>query len=293
MTTSRRSRPIKSGGGFEWIPTPNAADEGKGGYRHKGGNPTLRGYVEGGLWLTPTVGVVVGGRSDVVLTEGMAAHHRKQGKGNLGDQVAAAVVDRMSSPQGTLANRSVMLGSGGERMTPGTSGLGLDNCLPRSVRTSRAGACLRTLLGTSHLGSTVCSLTWRLKATAAGRPLFRLQASVRFTDGIESGSWPTPTVRDVRPGDAASRQGGASLVDTVTRMWGTPTARDWKSSGSPETASVIRNRDRGMLAEQTIAAQALAGQRLNADFVERLMGYPAGWTVLSASSDAGGSTVCR
>lgn len=42
MTTSRR-----------FWPTPNAADAVKGGMRHKGGNPTLRGATEGGLTSSP------------------------------------------------------------------------------------------------------------------------------------------------------------------------------------------------------------------------------------------------
>lgn len=215
-------------------------------------------------WFTPSASAVVGDRNqDLTLTEGMANHYLRTGMGNLSEQVAAKTI-HTSSQRGIRVNRLAMLVDVGERMTPGISGRGLENCLPLLVRTSRAGACLRMLLDTSLLGSTVCSLIWKVKVTPASRPLFRLQALARCTEETEYGLLPT--------------------------MWATPIARDSHVSGSPETPSIIRNRDRGMLAEQAIAAQALKRQKLNPDFVERLMGYPSGWTILSNTSGEAGNT---
>ena len=42
-------------------------------------------------------------------------------------------------------------------------------------------------------GSTLFSLTWKKKATPAGRPYFQLVASVRRISDNGRGSWPTPT----------------------------------------------------------------------------------------------------
>lgn len=255
-----------------------------------------------------------------------------------------------SSPLVTPANPLAMPESGGERMTPGTSGLGFENCLPLSVRTSRAGACLRTLLGTSHLGSTVCSLTWRMKATPAGRPLFRLQASVRSTGGIGSGLWPTATVvtrpnegsvrmyrQKVTAGELSEAEAEAILGKSVweaqgklpARMFMTPKAGDAefqtpRTSGRPPEMSthlatqVVFNPPEMWLTAKVVQGRnETAGRsnsnskhhtgttlndvvyridpkaRLNPDFVERLMGFPPGWTVLSTSSDAAGSTACH
>jgi hypothetical protein len=48
-------------------------------------------------------------------------------------------------------------------------------------------------------GSTLFSLTWRRKATPAGRPYYQLAASGLRTSASEHGSWPTPRTRDDLP----------------------------------------------------------------------------------------------
>jgi hypothetical protein len=46
-------------------------------------------------------------------------------------------------------------------------------------------------------GSTLFSLTWRRKATPAGRPYYQLAASGLRTSASEHGSWPTPQTADI------------------------------------------------------------------------------------------------
>jgi C-5 cytosine-specific DNA methylase len=55
---------------------------------------------------------------------------------------------------------------------------------------------VKTLLGSSRWNSTAAFLTWRVRATPSKRFLFRLWPSMLGTVGIESGLWPTPTVKD-------------------------------------------------------------------------------------------------
>ena len=81
----------------------------------------------------------------------------------------------------------------------------------------------------------------------------------------------TPTGR--RP-DGKKAQVG---LPNAARMWGTPTARDWKAVGSATDAGIVRNDKRGLLGEQAIAASGKASAKLNPVFVEALMGFPAGW----------------
>jgi hypothetical protein len=62
-----------------------------------------------------------------------------------------------------------------------------------------------------------------------------------------------------------------SLSEDPVRMWPTPTARDHKDSGD--------NTDYQKIKEKSKLA-GYAGGSLNPQWVEWLMGYPAGWTEL-------------
>lgn len=65
---------------------------------------------------------------------------------------------------------------------------------------------------------------------------------------------------------------GVTLTDYARQMLPTPKARDWKHATGNEDR---KDPDRNVVAKQT----ATPGQ-LNADWVELLMGWPDGWTVL-------------
>ena len=114
----------------------------------------------------------------------------------------------------------------------------------------------KTWLVTSRWGSTRCWLTWKAKATPAGRLLFQLVPSMPRIEETEFGSsqshWPTP----VADGDRAAnyKQGGTSL-GYAARMWPTSQASATKKSDRPTG-------------------------KLNPTWVEWLMGYPIGWTDL-------------
>lgn len=95
-----------------------------------------------------------------------------------------------------------------------------------------ASSWLRMLVASSAWHSTRVGLTWRVKATPAGRLYCQLAVSMRPTDATASGSlalWPTPTVDD---SSNVTRESGEfqSLVRSV--MWPTPRAE------APDTLSV-------------------------------------------------------
>lgn len=138
-------------------------------------------------------------------------------------------------------------------MTPDTSGLQFASLLPASVRTGRAGSCLRTLLGTSRWASTTCSLTWKARATPAGRPLLRLQALARSTDVTGYGS---------------------------SRLVPTPQARDITGASSERWLNHVTVGERsGNLNDWVMAHSSQGGTKewLNPQFVTRMMGYPDDW----------------
>jgi hypothetical protein len=98
-------------------------------------------------------------------------------------------------------------------------------------------------------GSTLFSLTWKAKATPAGRPYSQLAASARRISDSECGSWPTPCangfeVMDLelmqkRREECKAQQGngnGFGLTLGQAAMlwasWPTPTRQDAASSGA-------------------------------------------------------------
>lgn len=134
------------------------------------------------------------------------------------------------------------------------------------------------------------SLTWVRSATPQGRSLFRLRLSAPTTAVIGSGLWPTPREQTATgPSQTDTREGGADLQSAV--MWPTlrhegfdagahrgepnslhsavkmlPTAATSDYKGSSQ-----EGQRRGQLSE------VVAGQKLSAAWVGRLMGYPDGW----------------
>lgn len=165
-----------------------------------------------------------------------------------------------------------------------------------------AGVCLKILLESSLWASTMCYLTWKLSATPAGRPLFRLVPSVHRTEETEYGLWRTPDANTGNRGpkskelyEECKRTGkhaitlndqvkmwptpcanchtgagnhgrGGENLQTAVKMWPTPAARDWRSG---------KGRQENGHAPQL--PEAVGGQ-LNPAWVELLMGFPLGWT---------------
>jgi len=108
--------------------------------------------------------------------------------------------------------------------------------------------------------------------------------------------WPTP----VADGDRAVnyKQGGTSL-GYAARMWATPTAVEWKGRGpnskqqglaeqakmwptptaNEDACGTPSGKMQKMLGNHPEVRNTGQGS-LSADWVEQLMGYPAGWTCL-------------
>jgi hypothetical protein len=90
------------------------------------------------------------------------------------------------------------------------------------------------------------------------------------------GLWPTPTAKDGnsagnRNGPGSKAHPGVSLTDAV-RKWPTPNSRDWKG---PQTRA--EGKEKPAYDDQL---PTRVGGQLNPLWVEWLMGYPLGWTVL-------------
>ena len=87
--------------------------------------------------------------------------------------------------------------------------------------------------------------------------------------------WPTPNARDHKGAPSAKWAGQSSLPREV-KTWPTPTSRDHKDTGDLE--SVPTN----SLLGREVGPSKASGS-LNPTWVEWLMGFPIGWTDLSAS----------
>jgi len=189
-----------------------------------------------------------------------------------------AVKNRGSSPAVFPASHSVVPGS--ERATRMTVSSGL-KCSALLRNSGLVGCLVRMLLESSVWRSTIVLLRWKPSATPRGRLLFRLAPSTPRTAGTGSGLWPTPKGEPSGPDFArASREGsgGDDLATRVAKMVGTP-----RSQERPRSERFTRAvKTPGEIAQQI-------GGQLNPTWVEWLMGYPLGWTDLSAS----GTPSCR
>lgn len=96
-------------------------------------------------------------------------------------------------PAESLASLSVWPGSRQAQQMTVTSGRRLLASLPSC---DRELWWLKTLVASSAWHSTMCLLTWKHKATPAGRSYYQLAVSVPRIDGSEFGWWPTPTAID-------------------------------------------------------------------------------------------------
>lgn len=71
-------------------------------------------------------------------------------------------------------------------------------------------------------GSILFSMTWKRKATPAGRSYYQLVASAHRTSGKDCGSWPTPTAN--KASGKTRPDFSATLCEVAS--WATPTAID-------------------------------------------------------------------
>lgn len=187
------------------------------------------------------------------------------------------VSDVMSSPGASPVSPGHMPGSSWARRMTAISGR---RCLKSSDASGPLGLLERTLLDSITWGSTRCFLTWRMRGTPGGRSTYRLALSEPIIKDTDSGSWlatATATANQLCPSMLKHRGCRA--------MWPTPAARDYRSEKRSLKGLVDRIADsRGYtLPTQVMISEGLPSGSLNPEWVEWLMGYPAGWTALEPS----------
>ena len=189
-------------------------------------------------------------------------------------------------PQDIRANRFRKPEDAREIRTPGTSGQKyVTLCKPGDP----LGAFLKTFMGMSAWGSTLCLMKWTVQATPQRRLLYRLRVSGLPTRETESSLLPTPTTQDnpqVRgEGKTVGTKRGTTLGG-YARMWPTPRTTD--VTGGPrkldEQGRRISQSNPDLkfganLADIVKDPDQPTG-KLNPQWVEWLMGYPEGWTEL-------------
>lgn len=213
------------------------------------------------------------------------------------------------------ANHSPVLGSNEERQTNDTCGQSSSISSASADLQSSLASRLKARLPTD--GSTIYKMTWKEKATPAGRLLPRLVASALRTSGSDFSGWVTPqafdATNDGKPralrykGNAPSEEGntrdpGSSgsyrgeLKDWAALTgWPTPVTADAIKNGnvSPrpgamglsETVSLLRQRASGEMRTGSSVATG-SGGRLNPNLARWLMGYPQPWMDAAPSQES-------
>ena len=137
-----------------------------------------------------------------------------------------------SGREAVLVNLSARQAKAAGLLTSGT-------CGPRST-TSSASAALQSSLAsrlqavTDLHGSTLYKLTWKRRATPAGRWIPALRASARRISGKDCIGWRIPSASDPEGGIMEIRKGCAGRYrlrdEAQLAGWVTPSARDWKDT---------------------------------------------------------------
>ena len=103
-----------------------------------------------------------------------------------------------------------------------------ERCSDWCASADPSGCSLRMWARSALEALTGYSLTWKRKATPAGRSWWVLGRSGRPTSGSASGSWPTATRQDSAQSGAAAystesgRHAGTTLTDAARGLWATP-----------------------------------------------------------------------
>ena len=191
----------------------------------------------------------------------------------------------MSSLAVIPASHSAPQGSAKAQKTLDTSGHLLGDT---SRQLDLFDASSRMLKDTSALASEKSLKTWKALVTRLrGEYLARLK-SARLIRESGCTSWPTPTVQDSDKATKKMREDHQNNLTAVVfdqASFPTPTARDYKG-GYKEGA--LTRKDGKSRRFDALPNAAINGQgtdvvpgHLSADWVEGLMGLPAGWTDLS------------
>ncbi len=140
-----------------------------------------------------------------------------------------------------------------------------------SWRKTSQGYCQVTLDGSLARFSE----TWPAAGMTRNGRAYELPTLARPTSGTGYGWWLTPTVADSANRAFSINSRGEPKLSAQVKICPTPTARDYRSPGTPERlARARRESSRGQPLTEMI------GGMLNPTWVEWLMGYPLGWTDL-------------
>lgn len=181
-----------------------------------------------------------------------------------------------SSQEGSHASHTVSPGSSSARQMTATSGR---KCVESYGRLAPLSSSVRTLMESSDWHSIACFLTWKPWVTRQKRLLFRLVPSTPRTGEIGSGLLPTPGASDHKSESmsrelVARRQSesarGVRLTEYLHRkMLPTPNAGNDHWGGRLDELGGSGNVFRGT---------EIGRARINPRWMERMMGYPPGWT---------------
>lgn len=216
----------------------------------------------------------------------------------------------MLSLEDSLASRSVVPGSREARKMTVTSGL---KCFESYGKSARCTSLVRTCLESSIWHSTRCFLSWKTKATKHNRLLFQLAVSTPRTGETEYLFWPTPSTGASLCGGTGNLQqlrklaqagkmtadelrnlssggGGNTNPELIEWLMGyekaftrlMPTARSSDYKGAASTRFFGGGYYRKNLTELLEATPLGIVGRANPEYLEWFMGFPTGWTELSA-----------
>ena len=182
-------------------------------------------------------------------------------------------------PIPALSGREAALASLSARQAKERGLLTSGTCGPHSTISSASVALSRSLASrlqavTALHGSTLYKLTWKRRATPAGRWIPALRASARRISGKDCTGWPTPKAAEAGPDFAIHTRkgsGGMSLQTAVQLAgWVTPSARDWK-----DTPGMATERQDGRTRLDQLPRQATL----------------AGWKTPAATDDKRGGSI--
>ena len=156
-----------------------------------------------------------------------------------GPMLCVAQDGRMTVPSGQVSVPASLSARQAKERGLLTSG----TCGPRSSLLSVSAGLSQSLASrlqavTVLHGSTLYRLTWKERATPAGRWIPALRASVRRISDNGSTGWPTPTGNSYTGAGSGKREGGLNL-QTAVELSGWPTPRSVESghsTGNPARA---------------------------------------------------------
>lgn len=196
-------------------------------------------------------------------------------------------VEWISSLEDTPVSRSASLEDVSAHLIHAISGHTFDES---SGKVDHLGVFLRTSPGTYLWALRRSTMTLKRWGTELRQACSERKRSALPTDERDYSSWPTPSMTDntgrgyhrsggrpylALPGAARLAAGDPSgLPEDVQKLWGTPTARDWKDGVDPSSNVPTK----GLLGRQAPRQTGQTGVALNPQFVEMLMGLPIGWS---------------